>query len=102
MSNFAFATHGPGQFTYTSNDVAECVTINQSTGVLNINDQLLIDKFGMDTSNPSFVYNIFSIYGQSLTGQPAETLNFTVTVQDAGNSGAGFTTSFTFSLFLIS
>lgn len=102
LSNFAFATHGPGSTTYTSDDVAECVTVNASTGVLSVNDQLLIDKFGTITSTPEFVYNIFSPQGTSLTGQPAETLNFTVTVQDAGNSGAGFTTSFTFSLFLIS
>jgi hypothetical protein len=101
LSNFAFDGTAPGSLTYTSDDVAECVTVNASTGVLNVNDQLLIDKFGMDFNNPEWVYNIFSIYGQP-SGQPAETLNFTVTVQDAGNSGAGFTTSFTFSLFLIS
>ena len=106
LSNFAFATIPPSATTYTSDDVAECVTVNASTGVLNINDQLLINKFGQWTTTsgipPEFVYTVFSIQGQSLQGAPAETLNFTVTVQDAGNSGAGFTTSFTFSLFLIS
>tara|TARA_R100001460_G_scaffold15631_5_gene34366 strand:+ start:681 stop:4718 length:4038 start_codon:yes stop_codon:yes gene_type:complete len=99
LSNFYFDGTAPGSTTYTSEDIAECVTINASTGVLNINDQLLIDKFGIDTSNSSFIYPIF---GPGYPVTPAEILHFTVTVRDAGNSGAGLTTTIPFHLTLIS
>tara|TARA_R110001606_G_scaffold298341_1_gene446135 strand:- start:55 stop:489 length:435 start_codon:yes stop_codon:yes gene_type:complete len=100
LSNFQWDGITPGPSTYTSEDIAECITINSSTGVLNVNDQLLMDKFGVNILLNGGT-NVYTVLGPNPLN-PADTVNFTVTVQDAGNSGAGFNTSFTFSLILIS
>ncbi len=100
LSNFQWDGIAPGPSTYTSEDIAECITINSSTGVLNVNDQLLMDKFGVNILLNGGT-NVYTVLGPNPLN-PSDTVNFTVTVQDAGNSGAGFSTSFTFSLILIS